>query len=107
MNLRLILLQFCFEKVLTVFFQLVMLLQRLLDHVPVSRIVETPDSTPKRTIHTNLDLQRASAEELAEYKRLMEKDFSAHHVRPGDPDFEYDKQVWFAFLSCAAFAVRF
>lgn len=80
--------------------QLGRLLQRLADHVPTGRSQDVDALSPQRdstsrhsAIHSQLDLQRVSEKELAEYKRLMEKDFSAHQVKPGDPDYEYDKQV--------------
>lgn len=42
------------------------------------------------------NLNKLNNEELAAYKRAMDKDFMAKQLKPGDPGFVYDKVVDFS-----------
>jgi hypothetical protein len=43
----------------------------------------------------NKNLNKLDNEELAAYKRAMDKDFGSKQLKPGDPGFVYDKVVEF------------
>ena len=43
----------------------------------------------------NMNLNKLDDEELAAYKRAMDKDFGAKQLKPGDAGFVYDKVVEF------------
>ncbi len=42
-----------------------------------------------------IDLNKVSEEENKKAKAEMNKDFEAHRIKPGDPDYVYDKEVEF------------
>lgn len=76
-------------------------ISRLLD-ILISRLdgtqtqstrVSVTDSILNSTHKMAADLNRVSEEELAAAKAEMDVDFERNRLKPGDPGFEYDKQV--------------
>ncbi|XP_066941723.1 centrosomal protein of 19 kDa-like isoform X2 [Macrobrachium rosenbergii] len=52
--------------------------------------------TKEYDVDPDEDLNKVSEEELAKKKKIMENSFEKNQVKPGDPDYEYDKQIDFA-----------
>ncbi|XP_068216185.1 centrosomal protein of 19 kDa-like [Palaemon carinicauda] len=52
--------------------------------------------TKEYEVDPDQDLNKVSEEELAKKKKIMENSFEKNQVKPGDPDYKYDKQVDFS-----------
>lgn len=49
------------------------------------------NSSPKRAVNPDEDLNKLDDEELERIKKEMDREFEKNRIKPDDPDFEYDK----------------
>jgi hypothetical protein len=54
------------------------------------------EPTPPSALNPNEDMNKLDDQELNERKAAMDIDFEKHRVKPGDADFEYNKEIEFA-----------
>ncbi|XP_018018110.1 centrosomal protein of 19 kDa [Hyalella azteca] len=73
-------------------------LVRLLQEVSCGRqMQEAVEALNKEyTIDPNQDLNKLSDVDIEKKKKIMDSSFVLSQVKPGDPDYEYDKRVDFA-----------
>lgn len=70
---------------------------RILQEVQKGHTIDEAVSTISKQydIDPNQDLNKVGEEELAKKKKIMENTFEKHQLKPGDPGYQYDKQVDF------------
>ena len=59
---------------------------------PLSHV---PSPSAARTNHEEEDLNKLDNYELEKRKALMDEEFEKHRIKPGETNFEYDKEVEF------------
>ncbi|KAG7177081.1 centrosomal protein of 19 kDa-like [Homarus americanus] len=68
---------------------------RILQEVQKGRTVEeaAANISKEYSVDPNQDLNKLDGEQLAKKKKVMSSSFEKNQLKPGDPDYEYDKQV--------------
>ncbi|XP_045618915.1 centrosomal protein of 19 kDa-like [Procambarus clarkii] len=70
---------------------------RILQEVQKGRTVEeaVANLTKEYSVDPNQDLNKLDDEQLAKKKKVMNSSFEKNQLKPGDPGYEYDRQVEF------------